>query len=76
MLSAMKEEQTGNKRSPEHGCQWVPLPGEGRESLMKERKLSQSRCSIGQVEEPPPLLREHCGQKGEMQVPGTVCGSA
>lgn len=53
MLSAVKEEQTGNRRSSEHGCQWVPLPGEGRESLTKERKLSQSRLSIGQVEERP-----------------------
>lgn len=46
MFSAKKEEQTGDRRSPERGCQWVPLPGEVRESLTKERKLSQGLALV------------------------------
>lgn len=60
LKSKKRNEQTGNERSPEPKCQWVPLPGKVRESLTGGEE-AELRLRIGPVTEPP-HLSEHSGR--------------
>lgn len=74
MSRAKGKEQTGSKRHPVRGCQWVPFPGEAGESLTKERRLSPGLGSVRWKS--LPIWEKIVGKVGEMYVPGIARGSA